>query len=760
MFALGGSTIAAPLPVHANTNHPPVANAGGPYTTLPGKGLTLDGSASFDPDAPADHIVDYLWDINNDGDFTDASGPSPVISDAQIIAIGGNHVELVFIIYLKVTDTSGAISDAAQTTIRIYNDPPNTIPVVADPSNQTPTISWTYNDVNGHPQAQYEVEVWTGPNGSGNKVWDPAVGTGTGTSVVYAGSELTPHVIYYARVRAYDGYNWGEWSYTSWVYNAPPTTNPVVVTNQSSSTPTIGWTYNDANGDPQAQYEVEVWTGSGGTGTNFWDPAVGTGTATSVVYAGSELTPHVIYYARVRAYDGYNWGVWSQTSWVYNAPPTTNPVVVTNQSSPTPTISWTYNDAEGDTQNQYEVEVWTGPNGSGNKVWDPAVGTGTDTSVVYGGSALDSGQIYFARVRANDWSGWGAWSETSWNYLNNHPPTISDIPDQSTNENVPTTIPFTVGDLETPAGSLVVIGSSSNQLLVQDANIVFGGSGASRTLTITPLPNQHGTATITVVVSDGSLSSYDTFVLTVIAVNTPPTISDIPDQSTNENVPTTIPFTVGDLETTAGNLVVIGSSSNQLLVPDVNIVFGGSGASRTLTITPLPNQHGTATITVVVSDGSLSSYDTFVLTVIAGNHPPTMKSFSINKMVVDFSRQDDHDSINMNASFALPNGVSFDPAKDAVRFNIDGVSIDIPAGSFKGNNKESKYAYDSAKGVEPKVSVNLDFKKGEVTLVVKKANVDIINNSDGVTVTFSIGSIVGGQTINMYINALTYPKQR
>jgi hypothetical protein len=67
--------------------------------------------------------------------------------------------------------------------------------------------------------------------------------------------------------------------------------------------------------------------------------------------------------------------------------------------------------------------------------------------------------------------------------------------------------------------------------------------------------------------------------------------------------------------------------------------------------------------------------------------------------------------------------------------------------SLSGNKNESNYTYDSDKGVEPNVSVNLDFKKGEVTLVVKKANVDVINNSDGVAVTFSIGSINGDDIV-------------
>ena len=64
-----------------------------------------------------------------------------------------------------------------------------------------------------------------------------------------------------------------------------------------------------------------------------------------------------------------------------------------------------------------------------------------------------------------------------------------------------------------------------------------------------------------------------------------------------------IAFTVGDAETAAGSLTVSGSSSNPTLVPNANIVFGGSGANRTVTVTPAANQNGTATITVTVSDG-------------------------------------------------------------------------------------------------------------------------------------------------------------
>jgi hypothetical protein len=203
----------------------------------------------------------------------------------------------------------------------------------------------------------------------------------------------------------------------------------------------------------------------------------------------------------------------------------------------------------------------------------------------------------------------------------NAPPTISSIASQVTNEDKSTgPIAFTVGDAETPAASLTVSASSSNASLLPNANISFGGSGANRTVTLAPAANQSGTATITVTVSDGSASASTSFLLTVNSVNDAPTISSIPNQSTAANTPTpAISFTVGDIETPAGNLLVTGSSSDQTLVPNANIVLGGSGASRTVTLTPAPNVSGTVTITITVSDGSATAVDTFVLTI---NPPP------------------------------------------------------------------------------------------------------------------------------------------
>ena len=97
-----------------------------------------------------------------------------------------------------------------------------------------------------------------------------------------------------------------------------------------------------------------------------------------------------------------------------------------------------------------------------------------------------------------------------------------------------------------------------------------------------------------------------------------PTISDIPNQSTTTNTPTAaIPFTVGDAQTPAGSLTLSKTSSNPTLVPTNNIVLGGSGANRTVTVSPANNQTGSATITMSVSDGTNSASDTFMFIVNA-----------------------------------------------------------------------------------------------------------------------------------------------
>jgi len=214
----------------------------------------------------------------------------------------------------------------------------------------------------------------------------------------------------------------------------------------------------------------------------------------------------------------------------------------------------------------------------------------------------------------------------------NTPPTITAIADLAINEDQNTgALAFTVGDAQTPVGSLTLSAASTNLALVPLANIVFGGSGASRNVTVTPLANQSGVATITVTVTDAnSATANEAFLLTVNALNDLPTITAIADLAINEDANTgAIAFTVGDVETTVASLTLSAASSNLTLVPVANIVFGGSGASRTVTVTPVVNQFGVANITVTVTDGnSGTANEVFQLTVNAQNDLPTITAIA------------------------------------------------------------------------------------------------------------------------------------
>ncbi|MCY1080691.1 Ig-like domain-containing protein [Archangium lansingense] len=212
----------------------------------------------------------------------------------------------------------------------------------------------------------------------------------------------------------------------------------------------------------------------------------------------------------------------------------------------------------------------------------------------------------------------------------NDTPTLSSVANQTIAEDSSTgDLAFTVGDVETAAGSLTVTATSSNTALVPNdpANLVFGGSGTSRTLNVVPAANANGSTTITLSVSDGSVTTTSTFTVDVTAVNDAPTISPVANQSIAEDSSTgELAFTVGDVETAADSLTVTATSSNTALVPNdpANLVFGGSGTSRTLKVVPVANANSSTTITLSVSDGSVTTTSTFTVDVTAVNDVPTI----------------------------------------------------------------------------------------------------------------------------------------
>lgn len=106
---------------------------------------------------------------------------------------------------------------------------------------------------------------------------------------------------------------------------------------------------------------------------------------------------------------------------------------------------------------------------------------------------------------------------------------------------------------------------------------------------------------------------------TAIIINTPPFIVDPPaDTSVCPNTPPlNIPFTVGDNQQAPAVLSLSAVSSNPAVIANANIVFGGAGANRDVTLTPVPGAVGSSTITITINDGQATNFDStfsFVLT--------------------------------------------------------------------------------------------------------------------------------------------------
>ncbi|AFE04335.1 putative lipoprotein [Corallococcus coralloides DSM 2259] len=205
----------------------------------------------------------------------------------------------------------------------------------------------------------------------------------------------------------------------------------------------------------------------------------------------------------------------------------------------------------------------------------------------------------------------------------NDTPTLSPVANQAIAEDSSTDdLAFTPSDVETPADGLTVTATSSNTVLVPNdpANLVFGGSSTRRTLKVVPAANASGSTTITLLVGDGTATTSTTFTVAVTEVNDVPTLSPVAGQRIPAGSSTgDLVFTVGDVETAADSLTVAATSSNIDLVPNdpANLVFGGSGSSRTLNVVPSASASGSATITLSVSDGSATTSTTFTVDVTA-----------------------------------------------------------------------------------------------------------------------------------------------
>ena len=117
--------------IDATSNTAPIADAGGNLQAIRGEQVTLDGSASHDPD-PTGKIISYLWKSGEDNDgvsLQNANQPVAVLSVPLV------QDDTTFEFTLTVTDDEGA---AAEDTVEVEVEAPSPPPPPPSPDPDPP----------------------------------------------------------------------------------------------------------------------------------------------------------------------------------------------------------------------------------------------------------------------------------------------------------------------------------------------------------------------------------------------------------------------------------------------------------------------------------------------------------------------------------------------------------------------------------------------------------------------------------------------
>jgi subtilisin-like proprotein convertase family protein len=179
-----------------------------------------------------------------------------------------------------------------------------------------------------------------------------------------------------------------------------------------------------------------------------------------------------------------------------------------------------------------------------------------------------------------------------------------------TSEDIPVAVNIVVNDSSNDPGTLTLTAVSGNTDLVSTTNIVAGGSGQNRTLTITPNLNAFGTGTFTATVGDGISSVSTNLILVVAPVNDAPTIAlstnRIATAAGSLSNPADLLATLADVDSAPGSLLLSATSSNPSVVANSGVFFSNTAdpLKKNISVAPTGAANGTATITVQVIDGA------------------------------------------------------------------------------------------------------------------------------------------------------------
>ncbi len=222
----------------------------------------------------------------------------------------------------------------------------------------------------------------------------------------------------------------------------------------------------------------------------------------------------------------------------------------------------------------------------------------------------------------------------------NRAPVLSSIGDKIIDEG--STLSFTISGNDLDSDELSCYSTGLPQGAIFDVN--------THEFSWTPAYDDSGIYSVTFTVSDGSLSDSETITITVDNVNRIPVLSSIGDRVVDEGSDLSFTISGNDLDSDA-------------LTYSVNNLPSGASFNvdtREFSWTPTYDDSGIYSVTFAVSDGSLSDYETIIITVNDVNRAPFIESIpdqlvaeNEELVIIINAIDDDGDSLSFSKNVAF-----------------------------------------------------------------------------------------------------------
>jgi hypothetical protein len=305
------------------------------------------------------------------------------------------------------------------------------------------------------------------------------------------------------------------------------------------------------------------------------------------------------------SYVNRNLGLYSNPEDYNLAPEITSASSFTTSEDSSRTITFSIDDAEDDTIETRIVKNGTlgTLSGSGSTFrYSPKANLyGSDSVTVefddgFGGVVTKSVNIYISSV--------------------DDAPTIGTLSATTADEDSGAkTVSIAISDVDSNVGNASITVSNSNSEIV--SALVSG-----TTLTLTPIPDKFGNATITVsAVLDGK-STARSFSYTLNPVDDEPILAEISSKTVLEDSESiSIPIQLSDIDSEISNANYSVSNSNSEIAT-------AQISGNTLVVTPIPNQFGTSTISVSATLDGKTVSKTFSYNLTSVDDVPTLQAIS------------------------------------------------------------------------------------------------------------------------------------